>query len=277
MKVLSAVLQAGALLFLGAARGSGQEASPDHPRDAIERLRSDDIRVRELAGRWLGELPSDRIAMLREALVGEADPEVRSRVSEALQRISLREAERLYRTGRIEESLRWLAEGEGDGQELDETIYWTKQAVSEEIRSWFPGTPSCTDDYPPELSGAAASIEERFGPWGTAVLLEALESEDTTIPAFGLLQELGDENLPALSWALERGGPQLRKDLCMVIHGMIFIRGRTPLDGSGLSVELARMVDDATTDAGTRFRCRQLLGWFWKGALEARTDLSAGP
>jgi hypothetical protein len=277
MKVVSAVLQAGALLFLGAARSSGQDAPPEHPREALERLRSDDIRVREDAGRWLGELPSDRIAMLREALAGETDAEVRARVSEAMQRIALREAERLYGAGRIEESLRWLAEGDGDGQELEETVYWTKQAVAEEIRSWFPGMPNCTDDYPPELSGAAASIEERFGPWGTAVLLEALESEDTTIPAFGLLLELGEEHLPALGFALERGGPQFRKDLCMVIHGMIFIRGRTPFDGCGLSVEFARMVDDATTDAGTRVRCRQLLGWFWKGALEAGTDLSAGP
>jgi len=277
MKVVSAVLQAGALLFLGAVRGSGQEAPSDHARDALERLRSDDIRVREEAGRWLGELPSDRIAMLREALAGETDLEVRARVSEAMQRISLREAERLFREGRIEESLRWLAEGEGDGQELDETIYWTKQAVAEEIRSWFPDMPNCTDDYPPELSGAAVWIEERFGPWGTAVLLEALESEDTTIPAFGLLQELGDENLPALSYALERGGPEFRKDLSRVIHGMIFVRGRTPLDRTGLAIELARMVDDAATEPGTRFRCRQLLGWFWKGALEAATDLSAGP
>jgi hypothetical protein len=215
--------------------------------------------------------------MLREALAGETDPEFRARVSEAIGRIALREAERLYRAGRIEESLRWLAEGEEGGQELDEVVYWTKQTVAEEIRSWFPGMPNCTDDYPPELSGAAVSIEERFGPWGTAVLLEALESEDPTIPAFGLLQELGDGNLPALGYALERGGPQLRKDLCMVIHGMIFVRGRTPPDRSGLAVELARMVDDPATDTGTRFRCRQLLGWFWKGALEAGTDLSAGP
>jgi hypothetical protein len=277
MKVLIVVLQAGALLFVGAARGSAQDDPPEQPQVTLERLRSDDIRVRESAGRRLGDLPSDRLPVLRELLAGESDPEVRARVSEAMERISLREAERLYRTGRVEESLRWLAEGEGDDLELDQSVYWTKQAVAEEIRAWFPGMPNCTDDYPPELSGAAVSIEERFGPWGTAVLLEALESEDTTIPAFGLLQELGDENLPALSYALERGSPQLQKDLCMVIHGMIFVRGRTPLDRSGLTVCLARMVDDAATDAGTRFRCRQLLGWFWRGALEARTDLSAVP
>jgi hypothetical protein len=277
MKVRIIVLQAGALLFLGAARGSGQDDPPQHPRDALERLRSDDIRVRESAGRRLGDLPSDRLPMLRELLAGESDPEVRARLSEAIDRISLREAERLYQAGRLEETLRWLAEGDGDDLQVNQSVYWTKQAVAEEIRAWFPGMPNCTDDYPPELSGVAVSIEERFGPWGTAVLLEALESEDTTIPAFGLLQELGDDNLPALGYALERGGPQLQKDLCMVIYGMIFVRGRTPLDRSGLTVCLARMVDDAGTDAGTRFRCRQLLGWFWRGALEAGTDLSEVP
>jgi hypothetical protein len=238
-----------------------QEAPPaakaSTPERDAELLRSDDIRVREAAERRLGSLPAARVPFLRARLAAEGDCEVRERLTEALRRVCAVEADRLLSEGRVDACLSWLS-GFGEGQEREAFVRETKQEVARRIRAELPESP-CTDDFPQDYSILATDIEREFGPWGIAVLFDALEAGDSDLPAVSILQEMGDGLVPCLARALRERGPNLRREISAVLYAMTFDHDRIVEDGFGLSEGLTALAEGPGVDPGTRMRCRYVL------------------
>lgn len=234
--------------------GPAEESGPE--RD-VELLRSEEIRVREVAEQRLGRLPAARVPFLRARLAVEDDCEARERLAEALRRVSAAEADRLLSEGRLEECLGWLS-GLGEGRSREDFVLETKHEVARRIRGQLPDS-TCTDDFPQDYSILAASIEHDFGPWGIAVLFDALENGDSDLPAVAILQEMGDGLLPCLARALRERGPNLRREICAVLYAMTFEHDRIVQNEFGLSEGLTALAEGPDSDPGTRMRCRYVL------------------
>jgi len=182
---------------------------------------------------------------------------VRARLAEALRRVCAVEADRLLSEGRVETCLGWLS-GLGEGRERDAFVLETKQEVVRRIRGELPDSP-CTDDFPQDYSILAAAIEQEFGPWGIAVLFDALEAGDSDLPAVALLQEMGDGLVPCLSRALRERGPNLQREISVILYTMAFEHDRIVEDAFGLSEGLTTLAEGPGADPGTQMRCRYVL------------------
>lgn len=252
-KSASLVLLA-ALAVLTAARGA---AAQEEPEGRVDLLHSGDIRVREEAGCWLGQLSPSALPMLRQYAANESDLEVRFRLTQSIMTISEREAARLILEGKVDDSLPWLVPV-SEGESPEDVVRETKQAVREELRRWFSESP-CSDDFPRDMSVVASTVDDRFGPWGTAVLLDALAEDDGSFPAVSILQEMGRELLPCLLRALERGSVVFQREILYVLYGMASVQGRTLEESFRLELAVAAMIADPRMDAGTQTRGRDVL------------------
>jgi hypothetical protein len=248
------------LLAASGAPVRGQEEIPSEAGRILDQLRSEDIGVRERAELALADWPCSSLPLLTRLAARESDLEVRARIGSARQRVALREADRLLGEGRVEESLRLLAAAVA-ADDPEEFVHRTKRAVEEEIRSWFPDQPSM-DDYPRDFGVAARTIEDSFGAWGTAVLIDALaKDEEGGIPAVGILQEMGADVVPCLVRALAQGGKVRTAEACSVLYARVFIQ-HAPLDDCpGLSLLLCAVATDPSADRDVRWRSRQVLQW----------------
>lgn len=227
------------------------------PARTLEALRSDEIGVREDAVRALGALPAAAMPALREFIAAEGDPEVRERAAEGLRRIAVREAERDLAEGRLHDALRALAAVD-EHADLDAAVARTRDAVSEEIRGWFPCQPEM-DDCPHDYAEAAREIRERFDLWGTAALLDLLTRPNEHVPAAALLLEMDDEIVPTLAAGVRGGSLDQRREFCGVLHARAIVRGRALRDEHGLGDSLRVLAEDPAQDPGTRQRCLELL------------------
>lgn len=224
----------------------------------LSHLRSSEIGDRERGERQLRRLTVQWIPLLRSLVAGERELEVSERLRNILRTIALREADRQYREGCMEETLHYLAESEGAARPEDFVIR-RKSDVKARIRSWI-SEGSVTEDFPSPFEGLAQSIEIEFGPWGVAVLLEVLENEPGgEIPAGSILEQMGDPVIPSLVRALGRGKVRMVKEICLVLHDITFSRETDPETGARLLLSLSSTSLDPTMDPWSRIRSRHLL------------------
>ncbi|HLY09359.1 MAG TPA: hypothetical protein VKW04_08665 [Planctomycetota bacterium] len=246
------------MFLLNPPAAAGQDVRGARLEDAVELLHSDDIRVREEAEEALSQLPVFWIPALRALAASERDLEAKCRLKAAIGVQSSREGQRLFEEGRLEESLRWFVDLSEEAAAADRVI-GVKESVAGEIRALMPECLS-TDDLPQEFAPYAELIVNRFGPWGIAVLIDALANPESDLPAVELLRTLGDDVVPCLSRALREGSAFFKKKLCDVLHGMTEEQDRTIPDEEGLSTALEDMAADPLTDSRTRNRIRTVLG-----------------
>ena len=221
----------------------------------LDLFQSADIRIREAAERRLADHGPEWIPLLRRRSAIEGDAEVKARLGAAADVILRRQTDHLLREGFVDAALRVLSGGERD---LEAFISGNKQAVEAEIRGWYPQSDE-RSDFSIDNATAAEQIRERFGPWGTAVLLDALGHEDKVIPASGILVEMDDDVVPCLTRALRGGSLAFRSEACTVLYVRVCVNGRSVEEGSGLSGALRSVEGDPSTDSETRFYARSLL------------------
>lgn len=236
------------------------------PEEDAELLQSDEIGVREAAQARLAALPVSWVRFLRLRLSREADCEVRERLAGALREISSREADRLLREGDLKGCLQWLS-GLPPGQECDDYVRLTKQKVERRIRYQL-GVVLGTDDYVSDFKSLAETITDEAGPWGIAVLFDALSSGESDLPAAALLEGLGDEILPCLARGLKEGSGGQRREICAILYSMTSGHDQMIEDHCGISAGLSALAEDRTTDLVTQMRCRYILGRIQPGYRE---------
>jgi len=245
------------LFLLLSALAAAQEDLSD-----VDLLYAEDIRIREAAERRLAGHGPDWISLLRHRSAVESDVEVKARLEAAANVILMRQVGHLLGEGLVEETLRVLSR---DERNLDDFLKRNKQAVEDEIRGWFPKSEEGAD-CAIDAATAADQIRERFGAWGTAVLLEVLGRDEKVIPVSMILVEMNDDVVPCLARALRQGSSTVRKEVCTVLYVRVCVNGRWIEDGSGLAATLLSIEEDLCSDFDTRFYARSVLDYVLAGA-----------
>jgi len=221
----------------------------------VDGLQSADIRFRERAERRLADHGPEWLPLLRRRSAMEGDPEVKARLEAAADVILMRQANRLLREGDVEAALRALSADEAD---VEGFLDQNKQAVEREIRGWYPQSEE-TSDCTIDNATVADRIQERFGPWGIAVLLEILGHEEKAVPAPGILVEMGDDVVPCLARALGGGSSVFRRGALTVLYVRVCVNSRPLEEWPGFSEALRSVEEDVRSDSDTRFHARSLL------------------
>jgi hypothetical protein len=251
----------------------GGTVQPQDPVQAhVDRLASEDIAERERGLQALKSLDPRVLPQLRKAAEAATDVEARARLTAAIRHLTLREADRSLAKGNFSRALSLAAMADGSS-DPDAYVAATKAQVAQEVRDRFPACPMM-DDCPTDLELVARDILEDYGPWGVAVLLDALSQEDVDFPAARLLARLPDAVVPALRQALASSNPVLRREACAVVNAMAFEEENLPDDGVVFSDVLQAALADPFTDRGTRMRIDLILDRIRRNV---RTHLVAPP
>ena len=236
-----------------------------HPQDPsagvqahVDRLASEDIAERERGLEALKALDPRVLPQLRKVAGTATDAETRARLRAAIRHLGLREADRSLAEGNFPRALRLAAVADG-AADPDAYVDATKAQVAQDVRDRFPACPMM-DECPTDLELLAGDIVEDYGPWGVAVLLDALSQEDDGLPAARLLARLPHVVVPALRQALASSDPILRRQACYVVNAMAFEEENLPEDGIAFADVLQLALDDPFTDRGTRMRIDLILG-----------------
>jgi hypothetical protein len=222
----------------------------------VDRLASEDISERERGLDALKALDPRVLPQLRKIAGGLTDAEARARLTAAIRHLTLRDADRALVEGDFSRALRLAALAEG-ASDPDAYVAATKAQVALEVRDLFPMCPMM-DDCPTDLESLAGDIVEDYGPWGVAVLLDAL-AQDADFPAARLLARLPDAVVPALRQAIASSNPVLRREACYVVNAMAFEEENLPEGGIPFVEALQVALDDPSTDRGTRMRIALIL------------------
>jgi hypothetical protein len=223
----------------------------------VERLASEDIAERERGLEALKVLDPRVLPQLRTLAEAATDAETRARLTAAIRHLTLREADRSLAEGDFSRALNLAALADG-ASDPDAYVAATKAQVAIEVRDRFPTCPMM-DDCPTDLETVAGDIVDAYGPWGVAVLLDALAQEEADLPAARLLARLPDVVVPALRQALASSNPVLRREACYVVNAMAFEEENLPEDGVVFAAALQIALDDPSTDRGTRMRIALIL------------------
>jgi hypothetical protein len=223
----------------------------------VDRLASEDIRERERGLDALKAFDPCVLPRLRELAEVTTDAEARARLTAAIRHLTLREADRALADGDFSRALRLAALADG-ASDPDAYVAATKTQVAREVRDRFPLCPTM-DDCPIDLELLAGDIIEDYGPWGVAVLLDALAEDDADFPAARLLARLPDAVVPALRQALASSNPVLRREACYVVNAMAFELENLPEGGIPFTEALQAALADPSTDRGTRMRIALIL------------------